>query len=323
MYNVSLPVGGWYLTLYATQLVVENRVKSADSLANYVSAVKGYHRDLGMDCVSPSQFGPLNRVIQGLRRAAQRPVKKSLPVTPPILINLLNTANPQPFCPYAQQILSTYKILALLYYLTMLRSSSLIPKTYGDVDPVRLLCWGNVQYIYFGNIPGVLLTLHKTKTIQNAERIQQVPLARNDDCPLLCPVRAIESLRFMIGDANIGPDTPLFQTRNFQGTLRPVLYHKFQKWFKFRLKEMKLDPSLFTLHAFRHGGIQQTMMSEQNLALVKLTSDHTSDVILEYSHVPADRRLTISQKVNRNLTSFVTGTPPPGDFLPGHVLAHC
>ena len=48
-YDVSLPVGGWYLTLYATELVAEDRVKSADSLANYVSAVKGYHRDLGMD----------------------------------------------------------------------------------------------------------------------------------------------------------------------------------------------------------------------------------------------------------------------------------
>ena len=64
------------------------------------------------------------------------------------------------------------------------------------------------------------------------------------------------------------------------------------------------------------------MMSEENLALVKLTSDHTSDVILEYSHVPADRRLTISQKVNRNLATFVTGNPVSGDFLPAHVLAH-
>ena len=243
-YNVSLPVGGWYLTLYATQLVAEDRVKSADSLANYVSAVKGYHRDLGMDCVSPSQFGPLNRVIQGLRRAAQRPVRKSLPVTPTILLNLLNTTLSPPVCPYTQQVLATHKILALLYFLTMLRSSSLIPKTYGDVDPERLLCWGNVQTIYFGNIPGILLTLHKTKTIQNAERVQQVPLARNDACPILCPVRAINSLRGMFNDHEIGPDTPLFQTRNYQGYMRPVLYHKFQKWFKYRLKEMKLDASL-------------------------------------------------------------------------------
>ena len=48
-------------------------------------------------------------------------------------------------------------------------------------------------------------------------------------------------------------------------------------------------------------------MSENNLALAKLTSDHSSDVILEYSHVPADRRLIISQKVNRNLNCYIHG----------------
>ena len=85
---------------------------------------------------------------------------------------------------------------------------------------------------------------------------------------------------------------------------------------------MGLNPALYTLHAWRHGGIQQTLMSEQNLALVKITSDHSSDIILEYSQVPADRRLLISQKVNRNLTTFVTGIAPVGPHLPSNVLAH-
>ena len=70
---------------------------------------------------------------------------------------------------------------------------------------------------------------------------------------------------------------------------------------------MGADPSLYTLHGWRHGGIQQVLLSEENLALAKLTSDHSSDVILEYSNVPADRRLTISQKVNKNLSKFVNG----------------
>ena len=85
---------------------------------------------------------------------------------------------------------------------------------------------------------------------------------------------------------------------------------------------MGLNASKYSLHAWRHGGIQQALMSEQNLALVKLSSDHSSDVILEYSRVPADRRLIISQKVNRNLSTFVTGSVPNGPFLPSNVLAH-
>ena len=320
--QVTLPVGGWHLALFATQVVREGRIKSADSLANYVSAVRSYHLDLGLDCPTPSQFGPLKRVIDGFRDVAQRPVKKSLPITPNILINFLNTTLPPPFCTYDTQQLQVYKVLCLTYFLSMLRSSSLIPKTYGDVDPVRLLCWGNIQQVAFGEFRGLIFELHKTKTIKNMERIQTVSLAQNDDCPMLCPVRAILRLKDIIGEANIGPNTPVFQTRDYQGRLRPILYHKFDKWYRFRLQEMGLNSALYTLHAWRHGGIQQTLMSEQNLALVKITSDHSSDVILEYSQVPADRRLLISQKVNRNLTTFVTGLVPAGPYLPANVLAH-
>ena len=116
-------------------------------------------------------------------------------------------------------------------------------------------------------------------------------MAANDSCPLLCPVRAIALLRQIIGDENITPDTPLFQTRDYHGNLRPILRHKFDAWYRFRLREMDLDATKYTLHGWRSGGIQQVLMSENNLALAKLTSDHTSDVILEYSQVPANRRL--------------------------------
>ena len=320
--QVTLPVGGWHLAMYVTQLARDGKVKSADSLANYVSAVRGYHKDLGLICPSPSEFGPLDRVIKGFRNVALRPVRKSLPITPAILLNFLNTNLPHPFCTFDQQQLQTYKTLCLIYFLSMLRSSSLIPKTYKDVDPVRLLCWGNIKEMRFGCSQGLLLEMHKTKTIQNMDRVQEVSLSRNDDCPILCPVRAILQLRDMIGIANIGPDTPVFQTRNYKGQLRPILYHKFNSWFRFRLGEMQLDPTKYTLHAWRHGGIQQALMSEQNLALVKLTSDHSSDVILEYSRVPADRRLLIAEKINRNLTTFATGITPVGPFLPASVLAH-
>ena len=320
--QVTMPVGGWHLAMYATQLTRDGRITSADSLANYISAVSAYHKDLGMKCPTPSEFGPLDRVIKGFRNTALRPTRKTLPVTPAILLNFLNTNLPHPFCTYDQLQLQTYKILCLIFFLSMLRSSSLIPKSYKEVDPVRLLCWGNVQLIRFGDIQGVVFEMHKTKTIQNMDRVQQVTLSQNDDCPQLCPVRAVLQLRDIIGVRNIGPDTPLFQTRNYKGTLRPVLYHKFQQWFRFRLNEMGLDASKYSLHAWRHGGIQQALMSEQNLALVKLSSDHSSDVILEYSRVPADRRLIISQKVNRNLSTFVTGTVPDGPYLPSNVLAH-
>ena len=93
--KVAMPVGGWHLAMFATSLVVEGRVRSADSLSNYVSAVRKYHHDLGMDCPTPSQFGPLDRIIKGLRNVSLRPVKKSRPITPTIL--LMPISRPHPF----------------------------------------------------------------------------------------------------------------------------------------------------------------------------------------------------------------------------------
>ena len=318
--QVKIPVGGWHLAMFATSLVVQGRVTSAASLANYVSAVRGYHHSLGMDCPTPSQFGPLDQIIKGLRRVSIRPIKRSLPITPTILVNFLQTSLPPPFCPLEHDILTIYKILSLFYFLTMLRASSFLPKSYGDVDVVRLVCWGNITHESFDGVPGICLRLDHTKTIQTGERQQKVPLAQNDECPLLCPVRALALLRSVIGDANITADTPLFQTRDAYGNLRPVLRHKYEKWFNHRLTEMDVDASLYTLHAWRHGGIQQVLMSEENLALAKLTSDHSSDVILEYANVPADRRLVISRKVNHNLSKHVNGALVQMVALPHGVL---
>ena len=318
--KATVPVGGWHLAAFATSLVVQGRVKSADSLANYVSAVRSYHHDLGLNCPSPSEFGPLSRVITGLRKVSIRPVKRSLPVTPTILTNFLRSKLPPPFCPYEAQVLTTYKILALFYFLTMLRASSFLPNAYNAVDSVRLLCWGNVTNEMFDGVPGICFTLDLTKTIQSGERRQEVPLAQNDECPLICPVRALALLRSIIGEENITADTPLFQMRDFQGNLRPILRHKFDRWYKTRLSEMGCDASLYTLHGWRHGGIQQVLMSEGNLALAKLTSDHSSDVIQEYANVPANRRLIISRKINQNLSKHVNGGLTSQLQLPAQVL---
>ena len=72
-----------------------------------------------------------------------------------------------------------------------------------------------------------------------------------------------------------------------------------------RINNMGLDASLYTLHGFRHAGIQEHLMVEGNLALCKLSSDHSSDAIFEYSHVPVDRRLKISTKVNNSLEAAI------------------
>ena len=74
---------------------------------------------------------------------------------------------------------------------------------------------------------------------------------------------------------------------------------------RLRLSNMGLDPKLYTLHGFRHAGIQECLLAEGNLALCKLSSDHSSDAILEYAFIPPERRLRISSKVYHSLASAI------------------
>ena len=87
---------------------------------------------------------------------------------------------------------------------------------------------------------------------------------------------------------------------------------KFALWFKGRISHMGLDASAFTLHGYRHGGIQETLLAEGNLALCKLSSDHSSDAIMEYAFVPPERRLNISAKVNASLADAIALEPTRG-----------
>ena len=89
----------------------------------------------------------------------------------------------------------------------------------------------------------------------------------------------------------------------------PVIRDKFSLWFKSRLKHMGLDASAYMLHGYRHGGIQETLLAEGNLALCKLSSDHSSDAIQEYAFIPAEIRLNISSKVNASLAAAIALRP--------------
>ena len=141
-----LPIEPWVLCYFAMWLVSSGRVKSRDSLAQYVSAVRTVHRFLEFpDIPTPSQYGPLDLILKGVRRLAMHRVKKSLPVTPPILKNLLTSTIPSHYAPSVHTTVHVFKQLSLLYYLTMLRSSNLIPQSAGSVDYDMVLCWGNIK----------------------------------------------------------------------------------------------------------------------------------------------------------------------------------
>ena len=308
----TLPIPIYDICYYALWLSATGRIKTAGSLAQYVSAVRTVHKMLRLEEIpTPSQYGPLDMIMKGTRRIAQHKIKKSLPVSPPILKNLLNSSLPSHFGRTDHQLLEIYKSLSLIYYLSMLRSSNLV-KTTTKLDLEMVLCWENVTPLHNDISKGIVLKITKSKNNQYGERVHEVPLAAAAD-PRLCPVAAILKLVRIYGRERCSGRVPVFQAPLDKGGFAPVVRDKFSLWFKDRLKHMGLDPSDFTLHGYRHGGIQETLLAEGNLALCKLSSDHSSNAIQSYAFVPAERRLSISAKVNAGLAAAVALGPAGRD----------
>ena len=188
----------------------------------------------------------------------------------------------------------------------MLRSSNLIAKSAKSVDLKMILCWEDVKPLHKNiNNGRIVIAVPKAKNNQFGERVHYIPLAAAYN-PLLCPVKTILGLVDIFGKNRCYGNNPIYQVPDGNGGFKMIMRHKFDKWFRMRLCKMGLDQTLYTLHGFPHAWIQEHLLAEGNLALCKLSSDHSSDAILEYSHVPVDRRLQISTKINKTLEAAVT-----------------
>ena len=130
--------------------------------------------------------------------------------------------------------------------------------------------------------------------------MQEIPLAASPD-PRFCPVRALSDLALMYGPEYMSEDSPVFLIPTPAGRFVPLKKSEYVNWLKARLTDMDLDASQYGMHSFRHGGIQQALLQEQNRALVQIASDHSSEAIMGYCVIPADRRMFLSAKVNRSL----------------------
>ena len=295
----TLPISPYKLSIYAVWLLSTGKVKSTGSLQQYLSAVRTLHRRIGLDCPTPKSYGPLDMVVRGTRRAAQRPIHRTLPVTPKILKFILAAQPTDPRSATEYKTLTTLKAVALLYFLTMLRSSNLLPLDRKKINLKQVLTWGDVARARYGAV----LSIRHTKTIQNQQRVQTVPLPASPD-PDWCPVRTLDALICMYGAESCRANTPVFRIPSKSGKSLVALQKKdFEKFFKRRLVAANLDPDAYTLHGFRHGSIQTAMLLEDNMAMVALTSDHSSDAINAYTQIPATSRMRVCAKMVRHLHS--------------------
>ena len=297
-----LPLTGEEVCLYAIWLYVVRGLRAPKSIQMYLSAVRTLHRKVGLDCVTPSSYGPLGQVISGLKRLLQHKVKKASPITPTILLNLLQSSSITPICPIESQTLTTFRILTLLLFQSMLRSSNMIPEDRHKFDARYVLKWSNITKVDFG----LEITITHSKTIQFGEREHVIPLAASPD-PRFCPVTALKTLAKMYGPENCSPDSPVFLIPTPSGKFVPLKKSEYLAWLRARLADMGLVATDYGVHSFRHGAVQEALLQETNKALVQLASDHSSEAIMGYAQIPPNRRMALSAKVNKSLAKLRPG----------------
>ena len=295
----SLPVTGEDLCLYAVWLWITRRLKAPKSVRNYLSAVSTMHRRLDLPCHTASTYGPLGQLLSGLTRLARHTPRKALPITPIILANLLDSVSLTPSCPIQQFTLTTFKSLTLLMFLTMSRSSNMVPESRKKFDAEYLLKWENIQRVD----DGIIITITKSKTNQFATNHHLIPLALSDD-KKFCPVEALTRLSTMYGPEYLKSSNPVFLIPAPDGSFVPLKKSEYVAWLKKRLTQMGLPAEKYGMHSFRHGSVQQAILHEDNRILVQLASGHSSDAILGYAHVPPERRFRLSQKIVASLANL-------------------
>ena len=280
------------MRLFAAWLML-HRVTKHSSLKQYLSAVKVHFGLLGFWVPAPSDYPPLKAVVDGSRRVFSGPVRRSAPVTVPILRNLLATRPPR-FASWGQ--LTTLRILkdcAILLFVSMVRSSSLFPPFRAAADARRNLVWDRVQFRQGAAVISVTLA----KTNQFLERTHTIVLQEVPGSPC-CPVAALRRLRAVRGEGQARPGDFVFQLptgNSVEEGWRLLVKTDFLSWFRKRVRDMGLDETLYMLHGFRRGGISLAVSQEPNLALIKLQSDHSSEAVWSYIELEESRRRSVAR----------------------------
>ena len=290
MYRLSeMPATGEALCLFATWLFVAARVHTAQSVRNYLSAVRTCHRANGLDCPTPSSFTPLNLTIRGLERRFSNPIRRMAPITPNILVDLVQY--PRDLFGTEWRIFTVIRSLYIHLFFSMLRLDNMVPQSTGSFDCVVHLVWGRV--VQLGQ--GVVLRAIHTKQIQNRQRTLEIPLVAKPGSQV-CPVAAFHTLLQIPGYPQ-GESDPVYNIPGKDGGWVPLSRYQVVSVLAAQIKKLGLDPTLYRPHAFRRGGIQLAVRLVSNFELVRIHSDHASDAIEAYTNLPPEHRYEVTAQM--------------------------
>ena len=160
--------------------------------------------------------------LMGLNKMLLTPVRQAYPVTPDILLDLVE------YLDLTKRVDLAFWASLVVGFFTFFRKSNLLPDSEESFDPAKQLSRGAVRF----EDSIAVLTITWSKMIQYRQREVEVPLFPIPDSPL-CPVSVLQAMLQMLGK----PKHHLFATKF--GV--PLTYNKFQMKFKTLLKKAGYD----------------------------------------------------------------------------------
>ena len=283
----EMPPDGETLRLFAAWLMIK-RCSKADSMRQYLSAVRTHFNKLGLHVPAPTEFGPLAAVVSGAQRLFPGPVRRSKPVSPSILRNLIFSRPPARATTCQKMTLQILKDTSLLLFFSLLRSSNVFPPHPAAADKIRNLTWEKVKFIEGGAVLSIVLS----KTEQYRRQVHRVVLVERVQS-VFCPVSALRRLWEVRRPVTPSPVDHVCMLPSESGEWRIMVKYEYLQWFHARITQMGLKKEAYLLHAFRHGGVSLALSEEPNLQQVRLQSHHLSDAVFVYSQMQVERRFTV------------------------------
>ncbi len=96
--------------------------------------------------------------------------------------------------------------------------------------------------------------------------------------------------------------------------LKPVSYYEYQSFIRQLIAKIHLEPNLYSLHSFRHGGATSAFSSKVPGELIKVHGDWKSDTFLKYLEVSLEHRLEVTQSMVQALPGYLVHTLAESEY---------
>ena len=282
-----LPVSVETLCMYAQFL--NRSFRSVSSINNYLSGVKTLH--LLLDVEYPqNNMTQLNLLLRGISRCKQHVVKKAMPITPNILMDLYRYLN------FSCSFDIVFWTLCLLMLFLMARKSNMIPTSVSKFDPKKQLTREdiNLQDDY------LILNIKWSKTRQFGHS-RQIPVTAIPGC-CLCPVKAYSDL---LQNVNCPSSSSAFTNNTGKSKLSIITYNQFQNRLRQVISSTGRDGNLYSSHGFRRGSASWAFKSNVESELIQHHGDWLSAVYTEYLNYDFEQKISVSRKMSSRILAEI------------------